>query len=56
MSDNLQSMTGAESDDRARTFVGLLAKHERSLREYVPSLIAHYNDAEDVLQSTKLKL
>ena len=39
-----------------REFVCLLAKHERQLSGYVHALIPLWQDAEDVLQETKLRL
>ena len=43
-------------DLRNREFVCLLAEHERRLEEYVHALIPVWQDAEDVLQNTKLRL
>jgi RNA polymerase sigma-70 factor (ECF subfamily) len=40
----------------SREFVRLLAQHELRLAGYVHSLIPKWNDAEDVLQETKLRL
>lgn len=39
-----------------REFVRLLAEHERRLSSYVHALIPLWQDAEDVLQNTKLRL
>ena len=39
-----------------REFVRLLAEHERQLSGYVHALIPLWQDAEDVLQNTKLRL
>ena len=39
-----------------RGFVRLLAEHERRLTAYVHALIPLWQDAEDVLQNTKLRL
>lgn len=41
---------------RNREFVRLLAEHERRLEGYVHALIPAWQDAEDVLQNTKLRL
>jgi len=43
-------------DLRNREFVRLLAEHERQLTGYVHALIPFWQDAEDVLQETKLRL
>jgi RNA polymerase sigma-70 factor (ECF subfamily) len=43
-------------DYRNREFVCLLAQHERRLEAYVHALIPVWQDAEDVLQNTKLRL
>lgn len=40
----------------SREFVRLLAQHELRLAGYVHSLIPKWDDAEDVLQETKLRL
>ena len=45
-----------ERDLRYREFVCLLAEHERRLTAYVHTLIPLWQDAEDVLQNTKLRL
>ena len=45
-----------ERDQRYREFVRLLAEHERRLTAYVHALIPLWQDAEDVLQNTKLRL
>lgn len=42
--------------DPTEEFVFLLARHERLLRGYVAALIPHAQDADDVLQETKLRL
>lgn len=39
-----------------REFVRLLAEHERRLSAYVHALVPLWQDAEDVLQTTKLRL
>lgn len=41
---------------RHREYVCLLARHDRQLAEYVHALIPLWQDAEDVLQDTKLRL
>jgi RNA polymerase sigma-70 factor, ECF subfamily len=41
---------------RNREFVRLLAEHERQLAAYVHTLVPSWQDAEDVLQNTKLRL
>jgi RNA polymerase sigma-70 factor, ECF subfamily len=43
-------------DDRQYEFVRLLAEHERQLSAYVHTLVPLWQDAEDVLQNTKLRL
>lgn len=45
-----------ERELRYREFVRLLAEHDRQLAGYVHSLIPLWQDAEDVLQDTKLRL
>jgi RNA polymerase sigma-70 factor, ECF subfamily len=45
-----------ERDLRYREFVRLLCEHERRLTAYVHALIPLWQDAEDVLQNTKLRL
>lgn len=45
-----------ERESRNREFVRLLAEHERRLAGYVHTLVPAWQDAEDVLQSTKLWL
>jgi RNA polymerase sigma-70 factor (ECF subfamily) len=47
---------GQAQDQRYREFVRLLAEHERRLTAYVHALIPLWQDAEDVLQDTKLRL
>lgn len=49
------------SDDRSlescyREYVRLLAEHERQLAGYIHALVPQWQDAEDVLQETKLRL
>jgi RNA polymerase sigma-70 factor, ECF subfamily len=41
---------------RYREFVRLIAEHERQLAGYVHALVPVWQDAEDVLQETKLRL
>lgn len=45
-----------DRDFRHREFVRLLAEHERRLAAYVHALIPYWQDAEDVLQNTKLRI
>jgi RNA polymerase sigma-70 factor, ECF subfamily len=45
-----------ERESKNREFVRLLAEHERRLSAYVHALIPLWQDAEDVLQGTKLRL
>jgi len=45
-----------DRDLHRREFVRLLAQHELRLAGYIHSLIPQWNDAEDVLQETKLRL
>jgi RNA polymerase sigma-70 factor, ECF subfamily len=45
-----------ERELRYREFVRLLAEHERQVAGYVHALIPLWQDAEDVLQETKLRL
>jgi RNA polymerase sigma-70 factor, ECF subfamily len=52
----VKSSIGEERDLRNREFVRLLAEHERRLDAYVHALIPSWQDAEDVLQNTKLRL
>jgi RNA polymerase sigma-70 factor (ECF subfamily) len=42
--------------DPAEEFVFLLARHERMLRAYIFALIAHSQDADDVLQEAKVRM
>lgn len=42
--------------DPAEEFVFLLARHERMLRAYIFALINHSQDADDVLQETKVRM
>jgi RNA polymerase sigma-70 factor, ECF subfamily len=46
----------ANSNDRARQFVQLLAAHEKRLSGYVLTLVPNWSDAEEILQETKLRL
>jgi RNA polymerase sigma-70 factor, ECF subfamily len=43
-------------EDRATEFVRLLAAHERRLSGYVVAMVPNWNDAEDIVQQTKLRL
>ena len=45
-----------DQDLRYREYVCLLAEHERQLSGYIHALIPLWQDAEDVLQDTKLRL
>jgi RNA polymerase sigma-70 factor, ECF subfamily len=45
-----------DQDQRNREFVRLLAAHELRLSVYVHTLVPLWNDAEDVLQNTKVRL
>jgi len=42
--------------DPAEEYVFLLARHERMLRAYVFALVPHSQDADDVLQETKVRM
>lgn len=42
--------------NRAAEFVRLLATYERCLNGYVVALVPNWNDAEDIVQQTKLRL
>jgi RNA polymerase sigma-70 factor, ECF subfamily len=52
----MQASDSQERELRHREFVRLLAKHERQLSGYVHILVPSWQDAEDVLQNTKLRL
>ncbi len=52
----MKSTKDQERDLRYREFVRLLVEHERRLMGYVHTLIPSWQDAEDVLQDTKLRL
>jgi RNA polymerase sigma-70 factor, ECF subfamily len=45
-----------ERELRQREFVRLLGAHDRQLAEYVHALVPLWQDAEDILQNTKLRL
>ncbi len=49
-------MFGSESKDHGAKFVQLLAAHERRLGSFVLALVPNWNDAEDIIQTTKLRL
>lgn len=49
-------MADQASKDRGTEFVRLLAAHERRLTGYVVALMPNWNDAEDIIQQTKLRL
>lgn len=53
---NVKTPDDQDRDLRYREFVRLLAEHERRLTAYVHALIPYWQDAEDVLQNTKLRL
>lgn len=53
---DVKASNDQERDLRNREFVCLLAEHERRLEGYVHALIPVWQDAEDVLQNTKLRL
>ena len=44
------------ADERTKRFLRLLAEHERTLRAYVLSLVRNWNDAEDLVQETRIRL
>jgi RNA polymerase sigma-70 factor, ECF subfamily len=43
-----------ETDDPVEAFVLLLARHERMLAAYVLTLVPHFQDADDILQDSKV--
>jgi RNA polymerase sigma-70 factor (ECF subfamily) len=45
-----------DNDRNTKSFVSLLAKHERALTGYVLSLVPNWSDADDIVQDTKLRL
>lgn len=49
-------MVGNLPDDRAARFVQLLAAHDHRIGSYVLALIPNWNDAEEIIQQTKLRL
>jgi RNA polymerase sigma-70 factor, ECF subfamily len=53
---HVKTFDDQERELKNREFVRLLAEHERRLSAYVHALIPLWQDAEDVLQSTKLRL
>jgi RNA polymerase sigma-70 factor, ECF subfamily len=52
----VKSPEDQDRDLRNREFMRLLAQHDRQLAGYVHALIPSWQDAEDVLQETKLRL
>ncbi len=48
--------TGADSERRDREFLALLGKHELDLAACVHALVPCWQDAEDILQETKITL
>jgi RNA polymerase sigma-70 factor, ECF subfamily len=52
----VRSPDDQDRDAKNREFMRLLAEHERRLSAYVHTLIPLWQDAEDVLQDTKLSL
>lgn len=44
------------SEHSSHEFIRLLAEHERRLASYIHTLVPVWQDAEDVLQNTKLRL
>jgi RNA polymerase sigma-70 factor, ECF subfamily len=46
----------SDPNQRVQLFVSLLAQSERRLNGFVLSLLPNWSDADDVLQTTKLKL
>jgi RNA polymerase sigma-70 factor, ECF subfamily len=49
-------MGNSASDNRAADFVRLLAAHEHCLSTFVLALAPNWNDAEEIIQQTKLRL
>jgi RNA polymerase sigma-70 factor, ECF subfamily len=47
---------GNVPEDRGATFVQLLAAHEHRIGSYVLALMPNWNDAEEIIQQTKLRL
>ena len=45
-----------DSDAKALELLQLLGRHERQLRAYVLSLVPHWDDAEEILQLTRVRL
>jgi RNA polymerase sigma-70 factor (ECF subfamily) len=52
----MKSPENQQSELDTCEFVRLLAKHERQLAGYIHTLVPAWQDAEDVLQETKLRL
>lgn len=49
-------MFGNATEDRGAKFVQLLAANEHRIGSYVLALIPNWNDAEEIIQETKLRL
>lgn len=49
-------MSRDTSKDHGAKFVELLASHEQRLGSFVLALVPNWNDAEDIIQQTKLRL
>ncbi len=43
-------------DNKTAHFLQLLGQHERALRAFVLSLVPHWDDAEEILQRTRVRL
>lgn len=48
--------TFRETDERTKAFLRLLSEHERRLRAFVLSLVPNWNDAEELVQETRIRL
>lgn len=53
---DMKTSENQQHDRNASEFVRLLAEHERRLAGYIHILVPAWQDAEDVLQDTKLRL
>ncbi len=49
-------MSDGKQDNRAIEFMRLLGAHERRLCGFVVAMVPNWNDAEDIIQQTKLRL
>jgi RNA polymerase sigma-70 factor (ECF subfamily) len=56
LDDTMKSPDNQDRESTYHEFVRLLAEHERRLSAYVHTVIPLWQDAEDVLQNTKLRL